>query len=64
MYDENDDIRITFQTSFIVSLTKQAKLNSIFNAAHLIWALSNLIEKINWTFNKDSKFPVGRCCII
>lgn len=61
--DENDDI--TFQTSFIIiSLTKQAKWNSIFNAAHLVWALCNLIEKINWTLHKDSKFLEGRCSTI
>lgn len=61
MDDENDDIRITFQTSFItVSPTKQAKWNSIFNAAHFVWALCNLVEKINWTLQKASKFPEGR----
>lgn len=63
MDDENDDI--TFQTTFIIiSLTKQAKWKSIFNAEHYVWVLCNLIVKINWTLHKDSKFLEGRCSTI
>lgn len=57
MDDENDDIRITSHTRFIIiSLTKQAKRNSIFNAAYSVWAICNLIEKITELFIKTANF--------